>query len=295
MLDFRRAAIDDFIDIKNITKEFSEFSCELSEINLILWQEIYDFTFCIYDNILFTKNCIHGETSFGLPFCKNMRKAINYLKNYCLENNLPLVIFAGQGERFDLFTKEYGDSFNFNFIRDSFEYLYDQRDLAELSGKKYHSKRNHISSFNRKYNWSFETLSCENKNEVKEMLNQWYNENSEKYNENMKAEHHGLFYILENDLYRNYIGGVLRVDGQVAAVTLGCKINNNIFDVNVEKALQKYEGAYAMINNIFTKTMLAQFSLINREEDMGIEGLRRAKLSYKPKIILEKFLITEVK
>lgn len=292
MLEFQRATIDDFEDIKKITSKYEEFSCELSEINLLLWQELYDFTFCIKDGVLYTKNCVNGETTFGLPFSKNIKEAIDVLEEYCEENNLPLNFFAAYGERFSLFKKSFGDMFFFKPIRDSFEYIYSQSELANLSGKKFHSKRNHISGFNKKFEWCYEKLSEENVDDVKKMLAAWYNENRDKYNNNMKAEETGLSYILDSNMYKRFCGGVIKVDGQVAAFTLGCKINDNVFDINIEKALQKFEGAYAMINNTFAKNELTDFVYINREEDMGIEGLRKAKLSYKPVILLEKFLIT---
>lgn len=293
MLDFRRADFSDFEGIKAIVHSFDELSCELSEINLLLWQNIYSFEFCIYDNMLFTKNCVDGVITFGIPFSRDIEKAINILRRYCTENNLTLKFFAVQGERLRLFKEKFGNGFNYQPVRDSFEYIYDRQALAQLVGKKYHSKRNHISGFMKKYNWKYERLSEQNVDDVKLMLSKWYEDNGEKQNENMRAEQIGLFNILDNKLYNKYIGGILKVDDRVVAFTLGCKINDNVFDVNIEKALSEFEGAYAMINNIFVSAELDGFKYVNREEDMGIEGLRKAKLSYRPIILLEKYVVTE--
>ncbi len=293
MLNFRRAEFPDFESIKAIIHSFDELSCELSEINLLLWQEIYGFEFCIYDNMLFTKNCVDGVITFGIPFSKDIEKAVSILHQYCKENNLSLKFFGVQGERLRIFKEKFSDGFNYQPVRDSFEYIYNRQDLAELVGKKYHSKRNHISGFMRKYDWKYEKLSDENAKDVKIMLSEWYEDNSDKKNDNMSAEQKGLYNILDNGLYNRFTGGVLRVNGQVVAFTLGCKINDTIFDVNIEKALSEFEGAYAMINNIFVLSELETFKYVNREEDMGIEGLRKAKLSYRPIILLEKYLITE--
>ena len=293
MLNFRRATVSDFDKIRDIISEFDEFSCELTEINLLLWQDIYDFKFCILNDMLFTKNCVNGVTTFGIPFSKNMNKGLAILKEYCEEAGLKLKFFAVQGERLELFKQNVDEEFIYEPVRDSFEYIYDRETLTNLSGKKYHSKRNHISGFMRKYRWSFERLSNENFLEVKNMLAKWYEENRDKKNDNMAAEQNGLYKILDEGLFNKFLGGVLRVDEQVIAFTLGCKISNEIFDVNIEKALSSFDGAYAMINNLFVKSELSEFKYVNREEDMGIEGLRRAKLSYRPAILLEKFLITK--
>ncbi len=293
MLGFRRADFSDFEGIKAIVHSFDELSCELSEINLLLWQNIYCFEFCIYDNMLFTKNCVDGVITFGIPFSRDIEKAINILRRYCTENNFTLKFFAVQGERLRLFKEKFGNGFNYQPVRDSFEYIYDRQALAQLVGKKYHSKRNHISGFMKKYNWKYERLSEQNVDDVKLMLSKWYEDNGEKQNENMRAEQIGLFNILDNKLYNKYIGGILKVDDRVVAFTLGCKINDNVFDVNIEKALSEFEGAYAMINNIFVSAELDGFKYVNREEDMGIEGLRKAKLSYRPIILLEKYVVTE--
>ncbi|MBE6729496.1 MAG: GNAT family N-acetyltransferase [Ruminococcaceae bacterium] len=293
MLKFQKARTEDFKNILECVRGFCEYSCEFSLVNLMLWQEAFCFEFCIEDGILYTKNCVDGRISFGLPFSRDMKKAIDKIKAYCTENNLPICFFAGEGERLNLFKEQINEDFDYNLLRNSFEYIYSSEDLICLSGKKFHSKRNHISRFSKQYIWSYESLSVENVPNVKEMLSVWYEQNVSKENDFMSAERTGLTKILDNFSDYDIKGGVLRVDGKVIAFTLGCQINKDTFDVNIEKALGDYDGAYAMINNQFAKNELSGYKYINREEDMGIEGLRKAKLSYRPEILLKKFLITE--
>ena len=294
MLSFRRASIEDIPVIREYYDNFNEFSCEFSVVNILLWQEISDFTFCIDDGVLYTRNCIEGRVSFGIPFSRDMKNSIARLKEYCIKENTPLRMFGGQGERMYILKKEFPDSFSFIPVRDSFEYIYSREKLATLSGKKYHSKRNHISSFKKNFEWIYEPLCLENIPKVEELLVKWYELNKEKEDEFMLAEKKGLKYVFENfSSLKGVKGGVLTVEGQAVAFTLGCEISKDVFDVNIEKALTDYNGAYAMINNQFVINELSSYSYINREEDMGIEGLRKAKLSFYPEILLEKYTIVE--
>ncbi len=292
MLDFRSVNYSDIPVIRKYFDEFNEFSCEFSAINMLIWQEYFGFSFCIEDGVLYSRNCINGRTSFGIPFTRDMPKAIDKLKEYTKENSLPLVLFGAQGERLDILSSQMSGVFKLTPVRDSFEYIYSREDLAGLSGKKYHSKRNHISSFKKKYNWSYEDLTKDNAADVLKLLTHWYNSYTEKAAETMEIEEKGIIKILTGPEIDGVRGGVLRVDRNIIAFTLGCEISDSVFDVNFEKALIEYDGAYAMINQQFVLNQLSSYKYINREEDMGIEGLRKAKLSYKPQILLEKFIIT---
>lgn len=292
MLQFRSVASSDIPVIKKIFNSFNEFSCEFSAVNLILWQKQFGFSFCIEDGVLYSKNCIDSKVSFGIPFSHDMPSAIGKLKEYCRKENIPLVLFGAQGERMYILKEQMHNMFAFEAKRDSFEYIYSRENLAQLSGKKYHSKRNHISSFKKKYNWSYETLNDENSGDVLEMLRDWYSLNKDKEDEFMLSEKRGLEKILGCQLIPEVKGGVLRVDGKVVAFTLGCEISKEIFDVNIEKALTDFDGAYAMINQQFVSNELCSYKYVNREEDMGLEGLRKAKLSYRPEILLEKYVVT---
>lgn len=175
---------------------------------------------------------------------------------------------------------------------EDYDYLYRTSDLATLPGKPYHSKKNHISAFTRAHAWTFESLSPANHDDVVRLSNAWCAERGG-CDHSLNAEQCGIRRLLADAERLSVRGGLVRVDGEAVAFTLGSPINERVFDIHVEKALSAYSGAYAVINREFAAT-LTEYEFLNRENDMGIEGLRRAKLSYRPVEILKKYRCTVV-
>jgi hypothetical protein len=177
----------------------------------------------------------------------------------------------------------------FEYIRtpDEQDYIYLTKDLVMLAGKKYHSKRNHIARFYRTYDDTrFETLDSSNASDALEVVKLWYKENN--LNFATYSEYEVIKEAIEMREEFDMQGAVLYVDQKPVAMTLGSEISDKVFDIYFEKALREYDGVYAVINNEFAKT-LTKYEYINREEDMGIEGLRKAKMSYNPYIILDRY------
>lgn len=171
--------------------------------------------------------------------------------------------------------------------------MYLRENLAELPGSHYQKKRNHISRFKRTYgeNWEFKAYP-ENDiaADILTISHKWYAEN---HNENelfLQLEQESIELALQNADLLNLRGGVLYINGEPAAMTLAAPISPDVLDVIYEKSFGDFEknGAYAVINQQFARRC-QNFLYLNREEDMGVEGLRKAKLSYKPTMILDKF------
>ena len=287
MLKFKKIEISDIEKIKTHTNIQGNFSCETSFVNLLVWQNIYNNMYAEKDGILFIKSVIKGYTNFRLPFGSDITKGVELLREYCGEQE-P-ILWIQQAERFNEIAEHINENYQLYEHRDTFDYIYLRSDLANLSGKKYHSKRNHISAFSKKYNWTYCDITDENKEDILQCAELWYKANSERYDEYMECEFRGSKTILENMEALSVSGGAIYIDGKAVAFTLGSPINDEVFDVHIEKALPEYAAAYTVINNEFAKR-LAQYKYINREDDMGIEGLRKAKLSYKPEILLKKYL-----
>ena len=182
----------------------------------------------------------------------------------------------------------YPERFTFTEDRDSFDYIYSREDLVLLSGKKYHSKRNHIAFFE-KQEYQYEELNDKNLSECLSMNAVWIEKNSDKFYDGIDKEQWALTRAFEHYDELGYKGALLRRDGQVVAFTLGEEMNDNMFCTHFEKAFSDIRGAYPTINREFAKRTLTGYKYINREEDTGDEGLRKAKLSYKPVKLLVKY------
>ena len=175
------------------------------------------------------------------------------------------------------------------------DYIYSIDSLSTLSGRKFQSKRNHINHFEAEYpDWTCEPITLQNLAECENMTSKWYEEHDAKAsnlvgNETEKRALSIAFAHYENLCFE---GLALRVDGQIIAYSMGVPLNKTTFDVSFEKAFASIPGAYAMINREFSRMIQQKYPRIrflNREDDMGIAGLRKAKLSYHPAVILEKY------
>lgn len=171
------------------------------------------------------------------------------------------------------------------------DYIYLSEGLASLKGKKLHSKRTNINKFNMTYRWKYEPITPENVNECKVMNKQWCRERNCCADEELENESSACAIGLKDFEELGLCGGLLRVDDKVIAFTVASPLfpGSNILDVHYEKALDGYNGAYTMINQQFALQMKEQYQYFDREEDIGIEGLRRAKLSYNPVMLEEQY------
>ena len=286
MLKFKKTEIGDIEVFKKYIGFSGELSCESAFVNLLIWQSAYNNMWAEEDGQLIIKSGKGEDSSYRLPFGNDFLKGINLIREYSGEEYPDF--WVQEGKRLDNFKANLGDKYVFEENRDAFDYIYLREDLANLSGKKYHGKRNHISAFSKKHNWSFKPITAENTEDVKLCAEKWYKENADREDKYLRCEKQGVITILDNMELLGVRGGAVYVDGKVVAFTLGSRISDEIFDIHIEKALSDYAEGYTVINREFART-LTEYKYINREDDMGLEGLRKAKLSYKPAILLKKY------
>lgn len=286
MLKFKKIELEDLETYQKYTENCKGLSCENSFVNLLVWQCAYNNMMAVCEGLLFIKSGKENKETFRLPIGNDFQKGMDILKKHC--GKLP-DFWVQEGSRYDKFIANYKNSYNIRESRDAFDYIYLQKDLAELSGKKYHSKRNHISAFSKKFDWRYESITKKNLSDVKLCADNWYKENAHRLDSYMQCEKRGIDIILDNFEVLNIKGGAIFVGEKMVAFTLGSPITNEIFDIHIEKALKDYAESYTIINREFAKNELSDYRYINREDDMGLEGLRKAKLSYKPHILLKKF------
>ncbi len=287
-MNFKKIELCDKGKLLPFLKAADELTCELSFINLLIWQQLYNNCYCIEDGVLFLKSYDENIETYSLPL-GDVKDGMQKIINHC--GKLP-AIWAQEGKRFNQFKNLFGDLYDIFESRNEFDYIYSAQDLINLSGKKYHSKRNHISAFSKQFNWHYEDITENNINGVKKCAQIWYSDYGDDMDEELKAEMAGVNLMLDNMDFFGLEGGAIIVDEKVVAFTLGSAVNDQVYNIHIEKAIFGFETAYTVINREFAARNAQNFRYINREDDLGIEGLRKSKLSYKPEILLPKYICT---
>ncbi len=289
MIEFKDPEISDSKWVKKAMEQSGEMSCEYCFGNLYIWSKVYSTEIAEYNGLFLAKTENENTASFLYP-CGNSNKknAINEIIEYCRNKNKKLVLYSLSEKSVKELNELFPDKFIFKPTRDSFDYIYTSQSLNSLSGRKYHSKRNHISFFKNNYNWKYEKIDRSNISECYKMNEEWEIINSEK-GEGVSNELIAINRAFDKYFELGFVGGLIRLDGKVVGYTFGEPINENVFCTHVEKAFSDIRGAYPTVNQQFCENELMQYEFINREDDTGDEGLRKAKLSYNPAILLEKY------
>ena len=207
---------------------------------------------------------------------------------------IPCCLTGMTREDCDRVEQLYPGAFRFYHDRDSFDYVYAIDDLADLKGRKFQKKRNHVNKFQQLHP-DAQVLPLDESTRVQAycMLRKWYADR-------MAADPHADFHLEELAMNRAFTfqeqlgleGLVLVENGEVLAFTMGSRMNEDTFDVHFEKAREDVDGAYPAINRAFARYIRDKYPEVrwlDREEDMGLEGLRKAKLSYNPDHLIEKY------
>ena len=215
---------------------------------------------------------------------------------YSKERGYPFCMYNVTPDNFALLEQWYPGRFQIEYDEDSADYVYESEKLATLSGKKLHSKRNHVNKFKSEYEgrWGYEPIKKDNLEECFQMGLKWRNDNGCEEDEEKNAEICVTLNSLRLFEELELVGGILRVDGQIVAFTIGEPICSDTFVVHIEKAYADIPGAYNMINQQFVEHECMNYKYVNREEDTGSEGLRKAKRSYRPVFMVEKGDVTEI-
>lgn len=288
-MEFKTPTIEDKEEIDRCILEDDTRSCDYATANIILWSPFYQVKYAIIDG-LFVSHTDEEGGSFCYPIGKgDKKKVLQYLMDDCKEKQIPFVLHGVTHEMEDEFREMFGDIYEIEYDRDISEYIYDREKLATLSGKKLHGKRNHINRFKENHEWSYEPLSDENQLEVLAMLMEWKMQNCDPED----IEKHDEICVSKNSVI-NYkelglVGGVLRAEGKIVGFSIGERASNeDTFIVHIEKAFADIQGAYPMINQQFVIHEMENFKYVNREDDVGEEGLRKSKLSYRPVFMVDK-------
>ncbi len=175
--------------------------------------------------------------------------------------------------------------------RDNFDYLYESEKLIKLSGKKLHGKKNHYNSFIKNYNYEVKDIKEDVViSDVITAAEKWYQGNKDDYI--LKSELQGIKDVVKNMNELKTTGIAVYVEDEIVAFSLGEKLNDNLAVVHIEKADVAYSGVYSFVNRAFVDRSFSDVRLINREQDLGIAGLRKSKLSYHPFKLEKKYILS---
>lgn len=289
MLDFKPITIDDKEIIEKFTKQKNYFLCSFCFVDLFIWADHYKTQFCVKDDFLFIKSGENENVFYAPPLADNTKNcdfkaALEEIEKDANERKHPFKLAIIPEELKEEIEMIYPNRFEFNEEIDTEDYIYLAESLISLKGKKLHSKRNYINRFTAEYDgrWEYEELTDENKREIFEFHLDWCGLKDCEENESFLGETCAISKALKNYKRLELKGGIIRLDGKIIAFSLGSKCNDELFVVQIEKANSEIAGAYQMINQQFASHNCQDVMYIDREEDLGIEGLRRAKKSYYP-------------
>ena len=292
MLPFRPTKITDKEDYDKIVKPLNSLLCAHCFVDLFIWKGAYDTQICIQDGFVFLKQKLGDETIYTFPLGKgDTKKAVEELMQDAKDRGVNFNLAAINNEQKEELEKIMPDYFDFVDRRDSQDYIYTSESLITLAGKKLHSKRNFVNRFKSENedNWSYENITNDNIHEAFEYHLSWCALNKDNEDEDIFNETCAISLALKNFDALELKGGLLRLNGKVIAFTLGSRANEDMFIVHIEKADYTISGNYQMINNQFAISNFEGIKYINREEDLGSEGLRKAKLSYNPAMLSDNY------
>ncbi len=292
MIDFQRLDLDEKGKYDTYLMHCGQRGCEYSFVNLFLWGRQKA---AFLQGHLALMSQFDRRSVYPFPVgAGELKPVLDAIIRDARERGIPCCFTSMTRQDCETLEQLYPGAFRFHTDRDGFDYLYDIDDLADLKGRKFQKKRNHLHRFEEAHpNFQVRPLDQSNQEAVFQFLRHWYQARR-------TADPHADFHLEELAMHRAFAfqeklgleGLVLMDGGEVLAMTMGSRLTEDTFDVHFEKAREDVDGAYAAINRAFARNIrekYPQVRYLDREDDMGLEGLRQAKLSYCPVMLLEKF------
>lgn len=296
MINFKNVELSDKEWMEPLLVAADMRGCHQNFTNIFAWSEVYNYQVARANDYLVVKGKIEDNTPYYFypAGWGDIKPVIEALKQDAEECQHEFQLLGISPENREVLKSLFPENFEYEEMRDGFDYVYLLDKLVNLAGRKLQAKRNHINRFKaNNTDWSFEKITAANLAECWEMNRKWCKINGLKDDENLALEYCAVRRCFDNFTELGLLGGLIRLDGGVIAYTMGEKLNSDTFVTHIEKAYGEIQGAYQMINREFAALIqenYPQLLYVNREEDMGFEGLRKAKLSYHPDKMEEKYI-----
>lgn len=274
-------------------------ACEYCFTTLYMWQHVYKTGYYIGDDFAVLVGEYEGNSFSILPLATKERlpEVIDFVIDYFKNINKKVYLRGITKEIIDVLNETHPGKLEYIEERDLFDYIYDAESLRTLAGRKNQKKRNHINYFLKEYDGRFEykLLDKENFDECLKLMKDWTinKEEHDSFDEGMDDELVAIKKIFNNyDILKDRVKVFgIYIDGKLEAFSIGEFLNKNMALIHIEKANPEIRGLYPLINQQFLVKEFADVEFVNREEDLGIEGLRKAKLSYHPCRFVEKYTV----
>jgi hypothetical protein len=294
MLAFKPITIEDRETITAITLQGDLPNCDYAFANMCSWHFLYESEYAVTDDFLFVRFHVEEKgrrhPAYMFPLGNgDLKKAIERLEKDAAKMDCTLLILGVTPDSESKMNALFPGKFTYITERDHFDYIYLREDLATLRGRKFQPKRNHINKFGKLYDYTYLPVTPDIVCRCMEVERIWRRANPDgKEQEGLARENRSMTFAMRHFEELGLSGGAILTDGKIIAFTYGSPINNRTFGIHVEKADIRYEGAFSVINREFASRIPQQYTFINREEDLGLPGLRKSKLSYNPVMLLEK-------
>lgn len=297
MIDFHPPRLEEKPWVDELLRRADYRGCDYNFTNLFVWSRAYHQEIARVDDFLVTHVCGRMGCSFMFPAGGgDLASVIRKLEEEAAGRGEPLRLVCLTPRQMAELEEFFPGQFTFTADRDGYDYLYEIDRLADLGGKRLHAKRNHINRFmENNPSWTYEEITPESLGECLAMDKEWYRRSLAREGEaeerDLGDEGVSLRQAMEHYQALGLEGGLIRVYGELVAFTMGDLLNSDTYDVHFEKAYGELQGAYAMINREFARWVRGRHPnvrYLNREDDMGVEGLRKAKESYYPDQMVEK-------
>lgn len=289
MINFRAVSLDDKGLVYSYITESASHMCDFTFGNLYGWSVAENTRICEQDGFLYIRSRFNGISAYAFPWGKgDLASAVKTIESDAVETGRKFCFFGLSKEEVSFLQEMYADKILVREERDYFDYVYLAENLATLKGRKYHSKKNHVNSFCKKNSFVYEEINRDNISECREFSHRWH-ENGPR-NPRLDEEKIVIDKVFSDYFNLGFKGALIRVNGEIVAYAIGEEmVGGKTFCTHFEKASPLYPDAYAAINKLFAENALADYLYINREDDAGSEGLRKAKLSYHPEKLVEKY------
>ena len=296
-MTFHQLTLSDREAMQAVTLTSGRRNCNYNFANLVGWQFWYYTEVCVLENAVVLRYTFDGQQAYMV--CTSEALSLELIEALFDDSNGDLTLIGLEDSQVTQLSmvrsscarllptgRKNGQwSISTEPARDQYDYIYHRTDLATLHGKHLDAKRNHIHRFRAEHpDFEYRSLTPEFFDECRRLTEIWQEEKDA--SDTIDVEKQVMETIFSNWDTLGMIGGSIFVDGRMVAFTYGSAVTTDTFDVCVEKADRHVEGAFAIINQQFAEHLPKQYIYLNREEDMGIPGLRQAKMSYHPEILL---------